>query len=92
MRLIIAVAVAFVAVCGAGAIDSGVAGIDAAYTVAAQQPELPGNIDVDIEAGTESGAWWTSPLWIAIGVIGLLLIVVLVALAARGGGTTVIKE
>ena len=53
----------------------------------AQQP----TIDVDIVEGG-GGAWWTNPVWIAIGIIGLVLLVVIVALAARGGGTTVIKE
>jgi hypothetical protein len=53
----------------------------------AQQP----TIDVDIVEGG-GGVWWTSPVWIAIGIIGLIVLVLIIALAARGGGTTVIKE
>lgn len=53
-----------------------------------------GKLDVDINVGHSgsSGAWWTNPLWIAIGVIALVLLIVIVAMAARGSGTTVIKE
>ena len=52
----------------------------------AQQP----TIEVDIVEGSQ--AWWTNPMWIAIGIVGLVMLVLIVALAARGGGTTVIKE
>jgi hypothetical protein len=61
---------------------------DAAY-VDAQQPTGQADIDVDVNRG---GGWWASPLWIAVGVIALLLIVAIIAMAARGGGTTVIKD
>jgi hypothetical protein len=36
--------------------------------------------------------WWQSPIWIAIGVIALVLLILLIVMATRGGGTTVIKE
>jgi uncharacterized membrane protein len=39
-------------------------------------------------------AWYASPVWVAIGVIALVLVVMLVAMAARGGGgggTTVVR-
>ena len=38
------------------------------------------------------GVWWQSPIWIAIGVIALVLLIMLIVMATRGGGTTVIKE
>lgn len=57
---------------------------------AAQSGKLDVNIDVNHGRG---GAWWTNPVWIAIGVIALILLIVLLALAFRGGGgTTVIRE
>ena len=61
---------------------------------AQQQPDTPGkvNIDVDINKRGGGGAWWNNPMWVAIGVIGIVLLVVIVAMIARGGGTTVIKE
>lgn len=65
------------------------------YVVAAQQqPSTPGKVDIEIDINRNrgGGAWWTNPMWIAIGVIGLVLLVVIVAMIARGGGTTVIKE
>ena len=58
---------------------------------------LPANaavyVSIDIDVNRRGGgAWWNNPMWIAIGVIGLVLLVVIVAMIARGGGTTVIKE
>jgi len=37
------------------------------------------------------GAWYTNPVWIAIGIIALVLIIALIAMAGRGRDTTVIK-
>jgi len=53
-----------------------------------------GKLDVDINVGHtgSSGAWWNNPLWIAVGVIALVLLIVIITMATRGSGTTVIKE
>ena len=52
-----------------------------------------GKLDVNINTHTGgNAAWWTSPVWIAIGVIALVLLIVIISMAARGSGTTVIKE
>ena len=73
-----------------GAVEA-LAVTDAGYAVAfAQQPS--GQLDVNIDVNEGGGAWWTNPVWIAIGVIALVLLVMIVAMAARSGGTTVIKE
>jgi hypothetical protein len=58
-----------------------------------QQPQPPpsGEIDVDITTTSDGGDWYANPVWIGIGAVALLLIVVLVVMASRGG-TTVIKE
>jgi hypothetical protein len=59
----------------------------------AQGQPAQGKLDVDINVGhSGGGAWWNNPIWIAIGVIALVLLIVVVAMATRGGGTTVIKE
>jgi hypothetical protein len=59
----------------------------------AQGQPAQGKIDVNINTHSSGGAaWWTNPIWIAIGVIALVLLIVLIAMAVRGGGTTVIKE
>ena len=47
-------------------------------------------IEVDIN-DNKGGAWYTNPVWIAIGIIALVLIVLLVVMAGRGRDTTVVK-
>lgn len=89
MRVLLACLIALGFVIGAA--DVAVPGLAATDMVVAGQ-ELPsGQIDVDIDADG-GGAWWTNPIWIAIGVIALIAVIALVASAARGGGTTVIKD
>ena len=59
----------------------------------AQGQPVQGKVDVDINTHSGGGgAWWANPIWIAIGVIALVLLIVVIAMAARGSGTTVIKE
>jgi hypothetical protein len=55
------------------------------------QPTKDFNVDIDVNRGG-GGVWYTSPLWIAIGVVAVILLVALIALASRGGGTTVVKD
>ena len=47
-------------------------------------------IEVDVDDNT-GGAWYTNPVWIAIGIIALVLIIALIAMAGRGRDTTVVK-
>ena len=47
-------------------------------------------IDISVN-DHKAGAWYTSPVWIAIGIIALVLIIALIAMAGRGRDTTVIK-
>jgi hypothetical protein len=61
---------------------------EARATAELQQPSR--DIDVDIDVSRGGDAWYTSPVWIAIGVLGLILIVLLIAIAVRGGGGTTI--
>jgi hypothetical protein len=57
----------------------------------AQQP-AKGEIDININHGG-GRAWWASPVWIAIGVIALVVLILLIVLATRGGGgTTIVRE
>lgn len=45
-----------------------------------------------IEVKTDNnGAWYTQPVWIAIGIIALVLIIVLISLAGRRDRTTIVK-
>jgi hypothetical protein len=63
-----------------------------ALALAQGQPPVQGKVSVDINTHGGGGAWWNNPVWIAIGVIALVLLVIIIAMAARGSGTTVIKE
>jgi hypothetical protein len=57
---------------------------------AAQQPAPSGEIDVNINTD-RGGDWWANPIWIGIGLLALIVVIALIAMASRGG-TTVIKE
>ena len=37
------------------------------------------------------GAWYTQPVWIAIGVVAFVLIIVLISMAGRRNNSTVVK-
>jgi hypothetical protein len=66
---------------------------DGGYALALDDQQQPsGRLEVDIDTDRGGGAWYTSPLWIAIGVIALVLLILLIVVASRGGGTTVIRE
>ena len=84
MRLLIASLMLVAGICVGPAAVSAVA--------LAQGQPVQGKLDVDINTHSGGGAWWTNPLWIAIGIIALVLLIVIIAMAARGSGTTVIKE
>ena len=79
-----------------GALSSGVGPVTVVSAVSAQSqlPDKPLDVDININrAPASSGvAWYRSPLWIAIGGLGVIVLLLIVVLAARGGGTTVIKE
>jgi len=55
--------------------------------------DLSLTINVNEEKEGVTRAWYLSPVWMAIGGLGLLLAIVLVIMAARGGGgaTTVVR-
>jgi len=91
MRFVIAMLAVLGILIGSAAVPAvALTAADSGYALA-QQPsgQLDVNIDVDRGGG---GAWWTNPVWIAIGVIGALVLVLIIVMAARGGGTTIVKE
>ena len=97
MRFMVAFVVVLGIAIGVSAVpDPGVTAVTGqSYVVAAQQQQPPAapKVDVDIDVHRGGGsAWWGNPVWIAIGVIGVVLLVVIVAMIARGGGTTIVKE
>jgi hypothetical protein len=52
--------------------------LDLLAPVVAAQP--PGHLDIDT---TVRGAWWTNPVWIAVGIIGLVSLIAFVAAVLR---------
>jgi hypothetical protein len=55
------------------------------------QPAPEKDVKVDVNVNRGGGRLAISPVWIAIGVIGLVVVILLVAMAVRGGGSTVVK-
>jgi len=75
----------------AGSISSGLgfgtATLDA-HAIDAQQPP---QINVEINKSSGGRMWYANPIWIAIGALALVMLTVLIVMAAKGGGTTVVK-
>jgi len=67
--------------------------------VALQQPsggaapaQPSGKVDVDINVNRGGGGrWYANPMWIAIGALAVIVLIALIVMAGRGGGTTVVK-
>ena len=97
MRFMVALVVVLGIFMGVSALpDPGVTTIIGQSSIVAAQQQQPAapklDVDIDVNRGGGGGAWWGNPIWIAIGVIGVVLLVVIVAMIARGGGTTIVKE
>lgn len=61
-------------------------------SVSAQDsPSAPKGVNVDINVH-HGGRWYANPVYIGLGVLAFVVLVLLIVMAARGGGTTVIKE
>jgi hypothetical protein len=71
--------------------------------VALQQPsggggapaaQPTGKVDVDINVNHNGGGtrWYANPMWIAIGALAVIVLIALIVMAGRGGGTTVIRD
>ncbi len=58
--------------------------VHAAPSVTAQLPQI------NVEVNKGGGRWYASPVWIAIGVIGGVLVLMLIVMALKGN-TTVVK-
>ena len=66
---------------------------DSGYTLTVDNQQQPsGRLEVDIDTDSDGGAWYASPVWIAIGAVALVVLILLVVMATRGGGTTIVKE
>lgn len=91
MRFVIALLAVFGLLVGSAMIPVA-ASTESGYTLALDDQQTPsGRLEIDIDTNEGGGAWYTSPLWIAIGVIALVLVILLIVLASRGGGTTIVR-
>jgi hypothetical protein len=99
MRLSMLVVLAFTVVLGvlskapveAQGLRAGVVSSSVSYA----QDQTGAKLDVSInvnKGGGGGGKWYANPLWIAIGGLALLVLIVLIVMAARSGGTTVVKD
>jgi hypothetical protein len=91
MRFAIVVLMAAGLMMGAAVAPSTAIAADSGYSAAVDDQQPAGRLEVDIDTD-QGGAWYTSPLWIAIGVIALVLLIVLIVMATRGGGTTIVRD
>jgi len=60
-------------------------------TTATRAHALIQDAKIEIKTTDSHGAWYTQPVWIAIGIIALVLILALIAMAGRRNNTTVVK-
>ena len=80
MRLAIAL-LALLGSCSGNPATPALAAADSGYVLAMAQQ--PGQYSIDIDVNGADAAWWTNPLWIGIGVVALVLLVVIIALAVE---------
>ena len=68
------------------------AGSSSTVTAADFQPEGKDlKVDINVNRGS-GGRWYANPVWMAIGGLAVLVLLVLIVMAVRGGGTTIVKE
>lgn len=98
MRLSMLVLLAFTVVLGvvskapveAQGLRAGVVSSSVSY--AQDQPGAKLEVDINVnKGGGGGGQWYANPVWIAIGGLALIVLVTLIVMAGRGGGTTVVK-
>ena len=61
-------------------------------SIAAAQDAPKPKVDVDINVNPSGRAWFNDPTVLLIGGGALVLLVALIALASRGGGTTIVEK
>jgi hypothetical protein len=67
---------------------------DSSSTVVAADFQPDGKdlkVDINVNRGG-GGRWYANPVWMAIGGLAVLVLLVLIVMAVRGGGTTIVKE
>jgi hypothetical protein len=77
------------AVDGGASVASGPALSAVVHAADSAELSQPPQINVEVDRG--GGKWYASPVWIAIGVIGGVLLLMLIVMALRGSTTVVNK-
>ena len=82
-----------VALVGLLLMPAAAAGVHAAdmrtTAVVAAQEAQPPQINVDIDR--DGGEWHLSPIWLTVGAIALVVLIMIIVMAGRGGGTTIVR-
>jgi hypothetical protein len=94
MRFVFALLAVIGLVVGSAAVPVAAAAAESGSTLTADDQQQPpsGRLEIDIDTDRRGGAWYTSPVWIAIGAVALVVLILLIVMATRGGGTTIVKE
>jgi hypothetical protein len=66
---------------------AGVPAIAAVNILAQDQVQPPGRVDVNIGVEDNGTVWYANPVWIAIGLLAIVILGLLIGMAARGGGS-----
>jgi len=100
MRLSVFALLAFAMFVGIGSLAPGAGRLavpgTAVVSAAQQQPpaaQAQGKLDVDINVnkGADGRRWYANPVWIAIGALAFVVLLLVIFMAGRGGGTTVVR-
>lgn len=92
MRFVLVLLMASGLLIGSAAVPATAVAAGSDYSLGVDDQQPTGRLEVDIDTDQGGGAWYTSPIWIAIGVIALVLLILLIVMATRGGGTTIVRE
>jgi len=65
--------------------------LEAAASTPVLDQAAPNPPQINVEVNRGGGRWYASPVWIAIGIVALVVLVLLIVMASRGGGTTVVR-
>ena len=55
------------------------------------QPSGKVDVDINVNRGQGGGRWYANPVWIAIGALAVIVLIALIVMAGRGGGTTIVR-
>jgi hypothetical protein len=57
-----------------------------------QPPARDDDVGVDVNPTNADAAWYRDPMWIVVGALAIVVLLVLIVAATRGGGPTIIRD